>query len=45
MEVRVRKVTACVPLGNDPAKAASQLVARDARQYQGTVPYKATVIE
>lgn len=45
MEVRVRKVTACVPLRNDLAKAASQLVARDARQYQGAVPYKATAIE
>jgi hypothetical protein len=31
VEVRVRKVAAGVPLRNEPEKAASQSVARDAR--------------
>ena len=45
MEVRVRKVTARIPLGNDPEKAASQLVARDAREYPGAMPHKAVALE
>jgi hypothetical protein len=45
VEVRVRKVTAGVPLGNDPEKVASQSVVRDARQYQGAVSHKAAAVE